>query len=105
MQAPCQCSLSFIYTLFKYHVSLHRTGLSKTSLESTSAKYHMSLHYMTQPKISTLYFGDLNKLGPWSDTIRRYGLIGVGVALLEEVCHCEIDFETLLLAAHETVCS
>ena len=21
-------------------------------------------------------------------TIRRYGLVGVGVALLEEVCHC-----------------
>ena len=22
-------------------------------------------------------------------TIRRYGLVGVGVVLLEEVCHCE----------------
>ena len=27
-------------------------------------------------------------LGPGSGTIRRYGLVGVGVALLEEVCHC-----------------
>jgi hypothetical protein len=32
--------------------------------------------------------GGLNTLGPWSDTIRRCGLVGVGVALLEEVCHC-----------------
>jgi len=26
-------------------------------------------------------------------TIRRCGLVGVGVALLEEVCHCEVSFE------------
>jgi hypothetical protein len=32
--------------------------------------------------------GDLNMLGSGSDTIRRCGLIEVGVALLEEVCHC-----------------
>ena len=32
--------------------------------------------------------GDLNMLGPGHGTIRRYGLVGVGVALLEEVCHC-----------------
>jgi hypothetical protein len=25
-----------------------------------------------------------------SGTIRRYGLVGVGVALLEEVCHCGV---------------
>ena len=30
----------------------------------------------------------LNMLGPGSGTIRRCGLVGVGVALLEEVCHC-----------------
>ena len=28
-----------------------------------------------------------------SGTIKRCGLVGVGVALLEEVCHCEVDFE------------
>jgi hypothetical protein len=28
-------------------------------------------------------------LVPGSITIKKYGLIGVGVALLEEVCHCE----------------
>ena len=33
--------------------------------------------------------GGLNMLGPGSSTIRRYGLVGVGVALLEEVCHRE----------------
>jgi hypothetical protein len=27
-------------------------------------------------------------LGPGSSTIRRYGLVGVSVALLEKVCHC-----------------
>jgi hypothetical protein len=26
-------------------------------------------------------------LGPGSGTIRRFGLVGVGMALLEEVCH------------------
>jgi hypothetical protein len=27
-------------------------------------------------------------LGPRYGTIRRYGLVAVGVAFLEEVCHC-----------------
>ena len=35
--------------------------------------------------------GGLNKNGPYrpvgSGTIRRCGLVGIGVALLEEVCH------------------
>ena len=31
--------------------------------------------------------GDLNMLGPVSDTTRRCDLVGVGVPLLEEVCH------------------
>ena len=30
----------------------------------------------------------LNMLGPGSGTVRRCGLVGVDVALLEEVCHC-----------------
>ena len=30
---------------------------------------------------------ELNILGPGIGNIRRRGLIGVGVALLEEVCH------------------
>ena len=32
--------------------------------------------------------GGLNVLGPGSGTIRRCGLVGVGVALLEEVDRC-----------------
>ena len=32
--------------------------------------------------------GGLNMLGPGSGTIKRCGLVGVGVTLLEEVCHC-----------------
>ena len=31
---------------------------------------------------------DLNMLGPGHGTIRRCGLVEVGVAFLEEVCHC-----------------
>jgi hypothetical protein len=34
------------------------------------------------------YCGGLNMLGPGTSTIRRCNP-GVGVALLEEVCHCE----------------
>jgi hypothetical protein len=33
-------------------------------------------------------WGGVNVLGPESGMIRRYGLVGVGMALLEEVCHC-----------------
>ena len=32
--------------------------------------------------------GGLNMLGPGSGTMRRCGLVGVGVTSLEEVCHC-----------------
>jgi hypothetical protein len=32
--------------------------------------------------------GGLNMLGPGNDIIRRCGLVRVGVALLEEMCHC-----------------
>ena len=32
-------------------------------------------------------WGGLNMLGPGSSTIMRFGYNGVGVALLEEVCH------------------
>jgi hypothetical protein len=32
--------------------------------------------------------GGLNMLGPGSGNISRCGLVGVGVALLEEMCHC-----------------
>jgi hypothetical protein len=40
-----------------------------------------------------------------SVTSRRYGLVGVGVALLEEMCHCWVSFETLLLVAWKPVSS
>jgi hypothetical protein len=35
----------------------------------------------------------------------RCGFVGVGVALLEEVCHCGGGLDTLLLAMWESVCS
>jgi len=41
------------------------------------------------PLLSTLgSCGGLTMLGTGSSTIRKYSLVGVGVALLEEVCHC-----------------
>lgn len=32
--------------------------------------------------------GGLSMLGPGSGTIRRSDIVGVGVSLLEEMCHC-----------------
>jgi hypothetical protein len=34
-----------------------------------------------------IFCGDLNILGPRSGTIRRYGLVKIGVALLQEIYH------------------
>ena len=47
--------------------------------------------------------GGLNMLGPGNGTIRRCGLVGVGTAILEEVCHCGVGNETLLLTTLELV--
>ena len=41
-------------------------------------------------------------LGPGSGTMRNFE---VGVALLKEVCHCGVGFETLLLTAWKIVSS
>jgi hypothetical protein len=39
--------------------------------------------------IVSFYLCDgLNKFSSGSGTIKNCGLVGVGVALLEEVCHC-----------------
>lgn len=48
-------------------------------------------------------YGGFNMLGPASGIIRRYGLFGVDVTLLEQLCHCEGDLWALLLAAREPV--
>lgn len=45
----------------------------------------------------------LHMLAPGNGTIRRCVLFGVGVSLLEGVCHC--GFKTLLLAASNPVFS
>ena len=39
-------------------------------------------------------------LATGSDTIRRCDLVGLGVFLLEEVCHLEVGFEVIY--AHAT---
>jgi hypothetical protein len=43
--------------------------------------------------------------GPLRGIIRRCELVEVDVALLEEVCHGGVGFETLLLAAWKQVFS
>ena len=45
-----------------------------------------------------LHCGGLCMLGPGSGTVRRSGLVGVGVAFLKEVCHCGGGSVTFLLA-------
>ena len=46
--------------------------------------------------------GSLNVIGPHqltgSSTVRRRGFAGVGVDLLEEVCHCGVGFEVSFLS-------
>ena len=49
--------------------------------------------------------GGLNILGPESGTIWRYGLVGVGVALLEWVCHCGHGISALILVSWKPVIS
>ena len=49
--------------------------------------------------------GGLKFFDPGSGTIRNNGLVGVGVALLEELCCCMGGNENLLLAVWETVFS
>ena len=39
-------------------------------------------------EINLAFWGGLNILGPESGTIRRCDLVGLGRALLQEVCHC-----------------
>ena len=39
--------------------------------------------------------GGLNMLSPESSTIWRYGLVGVGITLGEEVCHYWYELKTL----------
>jgi hypothetical protein len=39
----------------------------------------------------------LNMLGPENDPIKRCGLVEITVALLEDVCHCGVSYESLLL--------
>ena len=49
-----------------------------------------------------VYYG-LYMLSSGSGTIRRYGLVGVGMALLEWVYYCGCGLTTLILAAWKLV--
>jgi hypothetical protein len=57
----------------------------------------MWLHHFTPPpSVNDTCFTSygLNMLDPGSDTIKRCGLVGVGVALLQEECYCGCGFKT-----------
>ena len=47
-----------------------------------------SIYLNTQVYHSLGHYGGLHILGSDSGLIRRCGIVGVGVALLEQVCHC-----------------
>jgi hypothetical protein len=76
-----------------------------TSLRTATMFYEIIHCMLPHFKHKTGICGGLNMLGPGSGTIRRCGLVEVGVALLEEVCHCRRGFKTLILAAWKPVFS
>jgi hypothetical protein len=58
-------------------------------LGKTEAKQSLGMFRALKQHILVLtWCGDLNMLGPGHGIIRRCGLVGVGVALLGELCHC-----------------
>jgi hypothetical protein len=62
-------------------------------------RFHVQ-NTLTEIYVNT-YVVDGIMLGPGSGTIRRCGLVGVGIAWLEEAYHWGVgeSFETILLAA------
>jgi hypothetical protein len=52
---------------------------------------YLSIYCYIQLYKPMSHCGVLNMFGLGSGTIRRYGLVGVGVSLLEEVCHCRYE--------------
>ena len=59
--------------------------------KSSQISVTVNSEYLTPSFVLRGYDG-LNMLGPGSSTI-SCGLIEIGVALLEEVCHCGFEFE------------
>jgi hypothetical protein len=53
-----------------------------------------SFYFLTQGACDGLYI-----LGPGSGTIRRCGLVAIGVTWLEWVCHCGCGYKILTLVA------
>jgi hypothetical protein len=56
---------------------------------STQFKKECDFFSSFYPKIGIVVCDGLNMRGPGSGTIKRCGLVGVGVTFLEEVCHYE----------------
>lgn len=71
---------------------LHLTGAPSCSsaiLANTLAWAHPSRWLLHLLQVRDADCCGLNKVGPiGSGTARKYGLVGVGVTLLEELCHC-----------------
>ena len=66
-----------------------RQGQHMLSKSASLVQRNINFMFVTQVKVSRrqgMVVSVCLTLG--SGTIRRYGLAGIGVALLEEVCHC-----------------
>jgi hypothetical protein len=61
--------------------------LPQCSLHLVRKEFDIDVSLVSERSTDT-YCGGLNMLGPGSGTIRRCGLVGVSVVLLEKVCHC-----------------
>jgi hypothetical protein len=85
MSSPCHVadSRGLDLDIVENFICPHQSEVEKRMQESEEwAFIHSHLHPSSVPKCGGLYM-----LGPGSGTIRRCGLVEVGVALLEEVCH------------------
>ena len=68
----------------QYQLGGNPASKKKKSKNPTIDRTDASSHDMLVRKCGGLYM-----FGPGSGTIRRCGLVGVGVALLKEGCHCQ----------------
>jgi len=76
--------ISHIYIPTYLHI-LHTD--TYTQHTCTHPRTHIHTHNHTKTH-QHKHCGGLNMLGPGSATISRCGIVGVGVALLDEVYHC-----------------
>ena len=74
---------SFYLFIFKFG-----TIFGKNRIRSCFHRAMLSVNIGTDTPV--ICCGGMNMIGPGSGTIMSCGLVGVGVALLEEMCHCGV---------------